>query len=149
MKMIIRKCIPVFLATLLLQSCFFYAAYGILRTIQDINMLLRTVHSSMTSIQTILKEGNDLQRAAKDGKLISTLAEKIPGLIRGQVEKAVSDKIGLLSGDLKTSALNLTKHAVDENLKEAYQSYNEMADTYNKFTELMTDLSQTASPVNQ
>jgi len=148
MKMIFKRVIPVLLTAMLLQSCIFYAAYGILRTIQDINMLLRTVHSSMTTIQTVLKEGTDLKRAAKDGRLISTLAEKIPGLIRGQVEKAVSDKIGLLSGDLKTSALNLTKHAVDENLKEAYQAYNEMADTYNKFTELMADLAQTASPVS-
>jgi hypothetical protein len=148
MKKILSTLAPVILAALLLPACFFYAAYGVLRTIQDISMILRTINSSMTNIQTVMKEGKDLKRAADDGKLVATLAEKIPGLIRNQVEKAVSDKINLLSGDLKTSALNFSKHAVEENLKGAHQSYNEMADSYNRLTDLMTELSETASPVS-
>jgi hypothetical protein len=148
MTLICKKIIPVVLAMLLLQSCFFYAAYGILRTINDINYILRTINTSMTTIQTVMKEGKDLKRAAKDGQLVATMAEKIPGLIRKQVDKAVNEKINLLSGDLRTSALNFTKHAIKENLKEAHQSYNQMVDTYNRFTDLMTDLSQAASPVN-
>jgi hypothetical protein len=129
---------------LFLQSCFLYAAYGIYRTIKDINGALTTVNSSMTKIQSVLKEGKDLKRAAADGQLISTLADKIPTLIQGKVEQATKDKINNLSGNLKAASLDFTKNAAAENLAGANQAYNNMATTYNQFTNLMTELSPTA-----
>lgn len=52
----------------------------------------------------------------------------------------------MFSDDLKTSAINFTRYALEENLPGAIQAYNSMSDTYNRFSDLMVDLEQTASP---
>ena len=140
----IQKYIILFVCALFLQSCFFYAAYGVYQTIRDINSALFMVNNAMNNIRTVLTEGKALKQAAEDGRLITSLAEKIPSLIQDQVERAVSDKINVLSGDLKLSSIDFTKNAVAEDLVAARRAYNDMADTYNRFADLMSDLSETA-----
>ncbi len=148
MMKLFQKYLVVIVCALFLQSCFFYAAYGVYRTIRDINSALSVVNNTMTNIRTVLEEGKDLKRAAEDGRLISSLADKIPTLIQDQVERKVQDKINILSGELKTSAIDFTRNAVAENLIDARRSYNDMADTYNRFADLMSDMSDTAAMKN-
>ena len=131
-----------FMGVLLLQSCALYAAYGIYRTVKDINGTLTMVSSSITRIQGVIKEGKDLKRAAEDGKLIATLSEKIPSMIQKQVEQATKDKIQLFSGDLKTASLDLAKNAIKEDLTATTQSYNNMVNVYNQFSGLMNSLEE-------
>ena len=126
--------------SLLLQSCALYAVYGTLQTINNTNNVLNMVNTSMNRSHAIVSEGTNLKRAAEDGKLISTLAERIPSLIVEPLEQAVMDKIHMFSGDLKTSAINFTRNALEENLTGAMQAYNIMTDTYNRFSDLMVDL---------
>jgi hypothetical protein len=138
---------PLLLAgMLLLHGCAVYAVYCLYKTVTEINQTLTAVHSSITRIQGVLDEGENLNRAAEDGRLISTLAEKIPTLIHNEVEVATKEKITALSDDLQLSSLDFTKHAVAEDLLGAKKSYNEMSATYNKFTDLMDDLSDTLGP---
>ena len=143
-----QKYLIVLACALTLQSCFFYAAYGVYQTIRDINSALAAVNNTMTNIRTVLADGKDLKRAAEDGKLISSLAEKIPTLIQDQVERKVTDKINTLSGALKLSSLDFTKNAVAENLTGARHAYNDMADTYNRFADLMSEMDETAAMKN-
>ena len=143
----IYKSLVVLTAALFIQSCFLFAVYGTLRTINDVIRVLNTVNSSMTTIRTVLDEGQNLKRAAEDGRQISYLAERIPGMVKNRFEKAVTDKIDLLSGDLKTTAVALTKHALEENLGEAIKTYNNMNRTYNEFSDLMNDLAQSKNPI--
>ena len=143
----IQRYFPALLALLLLHGCAVYMAYGLYRTIQDINQTLTLVDGSIGRIQMIVNEGKDLKRAAADGKLISTLAEKIPTLIQKEVELATKEKIETLSLALKLSSLAFTKNATEENLSGATKSYNEMAATYNKFTGLMDELSDSVGPL--
>jgi hypothetical protein len=145
---VIRKCLILLVCALFLQSCFFYAAYGVYRTIRDINSALAMVNNAMTNVRTVLAEGKELKRAAEDGKLITSLAEKIPTLIQNQVEQAAANKINALSGDLKLSSIDFTQNAVAENLTGARHAYNDMAGTYNRFADLMSDLSETAALKN-
>lgn len=107
------------------------------------------VSDAMTNIRTVLKEGKDIKRAAKDGKLISSLADRIPTLIQSQVERAAKNRINALSGDLKLASLAFTRYAEAENLAGANRSYNVMADTVNRFSELMTDLSRTTTGIGR
>jgi hypothetical protein len=134
------KWFAIFVCIFFMQSCAVYAVYGVYRTIRDINTLLVTVNGSITNIRTILDEGKDLKRAAEDGKLISVLAEKIPTLIKNQVEKETKVKIDTLSGDLKGAALALVKGAAAENLNEAVGAYNTMVNTYNQLNDLTNDM---------
>jgi|GEM_PF-3460244 len=145
MKGIYNKLFP-FVFFLFLQSCALYAVYGTLQTINNVNNVLNMVCTSMNTIHAIISEGTNLKRAAEDGKLISTLAERIPSLIVEPIEQAVKEKIHMLSDDLKTSAINFTQNALEENLPGAIEAYNRMSDTYNRFSDLMVDLEQTASP---
>ena len=145
----LRRCFILLVCAIFLNSCFFYAAYGVYRTIQDINGALSMVSNAMTDIRTVLKEGKDIKRAAKDGKLISSLADRIPTLIQSQVERAARSKINALSSDLKLASLALTRCAEAENLVGANRSYNDMADTVNRFSGLMTDLSQTTTGIGK
>lgn len=145
MKGIYNKLFPI-VFLLFLQSCALYAVYGTLQTINNINNVLNMVCTSMNTIHAIINEGTNLKRAAEDGKLISTLAERIPSLIVEPIEQAVKEKIHMLSDDLKTSAINFTQNALEENLPGAIEAYNRMSDTYNRFSDLMVDLEQTASP---
>lgn len=64
---------------------------------------------SVIRSSAILSEGEDLKRAAEDGQLISTLAEKIPALIVRQVEKKTRVKIETLSGDLRGQPSNWSR----------------------------------------
>ena len=133
------------LSAILLQSCFLYAVYGVYRTIQDINNVLTLVNTSLLRINTVINEGRDLKRVAKDGTLIVSLAEEIPKLIQVEVEKRIKEKINRLSADLKLSALEFTRNAIEENLSGAKKAYNEMAETYNGFGELLDEMSRAAS----
>jgi hypothetical protein len=90
----------------------------------------------------VLDEGKELRRASEDGRLVGTLAERIPSLIQNEVEQATREKIETLSGNLRLSAVAFTKNAAAEELTCAKKSYNEMAGTYNEFTGLMNDLSE-------
>jgi hypothetical protein len=117
-------------------------AYGLYRTIRDINDILSLVNNSIVKICMVLEEGKELKRAAEDGKLISTLADKIPSLIQNEVIGATKEKIKMLSANLKISSLDFTKNAIAEDLAGAKKAYNDMAATYNEFTGLMTDLSE-------
>lgn len=129
------------LTMLLLQSCAVYVAYGLYRTISDINATLTLVDTSITRIQGVLNEGKNLKRAAEDGKLISTLAEKIPSLIQKDVALETKEKIVKLSGDLKSSSDDFTEKATAEDLPGAKKAYNDMTTTYDSFSGLMDELS--------
>jgi hypothetical protein len=118
-------------------------AYGLYRTLSDINDTLTLVNHSMTRIQMILNEGKELKRAAEDGRLVGTLAEKIPSLIQNEVVHETKEKIKTLSGNLKLSSEDFVQSAVAEELAGAKKAYNDMAGTYNEFTGLMSDLSET------
>ncbi|TKB23260.1 hypothetical protein FCL47_23155 [Desulfopila sp. IMCC35006] len=137
----VRKYLVLLLTMLLLQSCAVYVAYGLYRTVTDINATLTLVDKSITNIQGVLSEGKNLKRAAADGKLISTLAEKIPSLIQKDVALATKEKIVKLSGDLKFSSDDFTNKATAEDLPGAKKAYNDMTTTYGSFTDLMNDLS--------
>lgn len=131
---------------LFLHGCAVYAVYGVYKTVTEINQTLTQVDHSINKIQRVLNEGKDLKRAAKDGKLISTLAEKIPTLIQKEVEHQTQEKIKTLSGALKLSSLAFTKSAEQEDLPGAKKSFTDMTNTYNNFTNLMSDLSDTVAP---
>jgi hypothetical protein len=88
-----------------------------------------------------MNEGENLKQAVDDGTLISSLAEKIPSLIQSEVERVTRDKIEQLSGDLTLSSLDFTQNALVENLSGARKAYDDMAATFNRFTGLMNDLS--------
>ena len=130
-----------------LQGCVFFAAYGALRVVAEINSTLEMVEASLNTIQTVLEEGDRIHRAARDGELVAVLAERIPGLVQDRLEQAVTEKINRLSGDLKTAALEFVVGAVAEDLRGALGAYNRMADTFNRFSELMDDLSREIPPV--
>jgi hypothetical protein len=132
------------MAALFLHGCAVYVAYGLYRTVMDINETLTLVDSSLIRIQGILNEGKNLRRAAEDGKLISTLAEKIPSYIQDEVEIVTKEKITTLSDALKLSSLDFTESAKEEDLPGATKAFNDMSSTYNDFTDLMDDLSDTA-----
>ncbi len=136
-----RQSLALLITLLFLQSCAVYVAYGLYRTITDINASLTLVDNSILRIQGILNEGKNLKRAAEDGKLISTLAEKIPSLIQNDVTLATREKIVKLSSDLKLSSDDFTKNATAEDLPGAKKAYNDMTTTYDSFTGLMNDLS--------
>jgi hypothetical protein len=138
------KPVAALLLALSLQSCFVYAAYGVYRTIRDINGALVMINSSLGNIRTVVSEGKELKRAAEDGRLIGSLAQKIPTLIQEQVEGKVKEEIHTLSGNLHASALDFARNAEVENLAEAKHAYNEMADTYNRFADLLSEMSDTA-----
>lgn len=138
----IRKWLIPFLCGILFPSCALYAAYGVYHTVKDINSTLTTINQSMAKVKAVIKEGKDLNRAAEESKLIGTLAERIPAYIRNDVEAGTKEKIKILSGDLNLSAGDLTENLTTENHKGAVKAYNGMSDTYNRFTELMTDLSK-------
>lgn len=127
----------------LLHGCAVYAVYGLYQTVTEINQTLTLVNNSITKIHSVLDEGKDLNRAVEDGKLISTLAEKIPSLIQNEVELATKEKITTLSNGLKLSSLDFTKNAEAGDLLGAKKSYNTMTSIYNEFTDLMGDLSDT------
>ncbi len=137
----IRKYLVLLTTMLLLQSCAVYVAYGLYRTVTDINATLTLVDTSITNIQGVLKEGKNLKRTVADGKLISTLAEKIPSLIQKDVALATKEKIVRLSGDLKRSSDDFTNKATAEDLPGAKKAYNDMTIAYGSFTGLMNDLS--------
>jgi len=137
----ISKSLSVLLLVLLLNGCAVYAVYGLYRTVNDITQTLTQVDDSINRIQGILNEGKELKRAAEDGKLITTLAEKIPTLIQKEVERRTKEKIETLSLALKVSSIVFTKTALAEDLPGAKEAYGEMSDTYNEFTGLMDELS--------
>jgi hypothetical protein len=139
--------LSIIICTFFLQSCAIYAVYGTLQAINHINNVLNMVCTSMNTIHTILSEGTNIKRAARDGELIRTLADRIPGLVAGHFEQAVAEKINLFSGDLKTTAIAFTQHAVDENLAGARQSYNTLSTVYNRFSDLLVELERAASPM--
>jgi hypothetical protein len=143
-KSVVKWALPI-AGAIFLQSCFLYAVYGIYRTVQDINNVLTLVNSSLTRIQTVVNEGKDLKRAAKDGTLIASLAEKIPNLVQKEVNRAFNEKINGLSKDLKLSSLDFSRNAEAENLAGATKSFNDMANTFNRFGDLMTEMDQTAT----
>lgn len=143
MKTVLKYTLIV-LSAILLQSCFLYAVYGVYRTIQDINNILTLVNTSLVRISTVVNEGKNLKRAADDGTLIASLAEEIPKLIKVEVERRINEKINGLSADLKLSALEFTRNAVEENLAGAKKAYNEMAETYNRFGDLLDEMGQAA-----
>jgi hypothetical protein len=144
MKRVVKLILPL-VGVFLLQSCFLYAVYGLYRTVQDINYVLTMVNTSLTRIRTVVNEGKDLNRAAKDGTLITSLAEKIPTLVQKEVSRAFNEKINLLSHDLKLSSLDFTRNAVAENLLGATKAYNDMAGTFNRFGDLMSEMDQAAT----
>ena len=135
--------VPVVIA---LQGCAFYAAYGALRVIAEVNSTLEMVENSMRAIQSVLEEGNRIHRAARDGELVAALAERIPGMVQDRLEQAVTEKINRLSGNLKAAALEFVVEAVAEDLRGALGAYNRMTDTFNRFSELMDDLSREIPP---
>ncbi len=128
------------------QGCAVYAVYGVYKTVTEINTALTQVDSSMNRIQRVLNEGKDLHRAAEDGKLITTLAEKIPTLIQKEVERAAQEKIRNLSGALRVSSMLFTKNAKEENLNGANKAFNDMTTTTNEFANFMNELSETVAP---
>jgi hypothetical protein len=130
-----------FLFLFLFQSCFFPAAYGVYYTVKDVNNALSTMHDSMAKIKAVIMEGENLNQAVEDGKMITTLSERIPAYIRDDVKPSAKEKIRALTGDLKTSSIDLTENLADEDLKGSRKAYNEVSDTYNRFTQLMKDLS--------
>lgn len=136
-----RKYLVLLITMVFLQSCAVYVAYGLYRTVTDINATLTLVDKSITNIQGVLNEGKNLKRAAADGKLISSLAEKMPSLIQKDVALATKEKIVKLSGELKLSSDSFTDKATAEDLPGAKKAYNEMTTTYSSFTGLMNDLS--------
>jgi hypothetical protein len=140
MKATVKLLTP-FLFLFLFQSCFFVAAYGVVNTVRDINNALSTIHDSMAKIKTVITEGENLNRAVEDGKMITTLAERIPAYIRDDVKPSAKEKIRTLSVDLKVSSVDLTENLKSEDLKGARKAYNDVSDTYNRFTQLMKDLS--------
>ncbi|GAB6193657.1 hypothetical protein [Desulfocastanea catecholica] len=139
-----HKCVFLLMAVLFLHGCAVYVAYGLYRTVMDINQTLTLVDNSLIRIQGVLNEGKNLRRAAEDGKLISTLAEKIPSHIQDEVELVTKEKIATLSGALKLSSLDFTESAQEEDLPGATKAFNDMSATYNDFTDLMNELSDTA-----
>ena len=134
-------CFALLLTLFFLQSCVVYTAYGLYRTITDINATLTLINTSIVRIQGVVNEGENLKQAVDDGTLISSLAEKIPSLIQSEVERVTREKIELLSGDLALSSLDFTQNALVENLSGARKAYDDMAATFNRFTGLMNDLS--------
>lgn len=135
-----HKYLVLLLTMLFLQGCAVYAAYGLYRTITDISATLTRIDNSIVRIQKVLDEGKNLKRAADDGTFISTLAEKIPSLIQNEVELVVKEKIENLSSALSLSSLDFTKNALAEDLSGARKAYDEMSDIFAKFTDLMSDL---------
>jgi hypothetical protein len=128
-------------AIILLQGCAALVVYDLYRTVSDINQTLTQVDSSIQRIQGVLKEGKELKRAADDGRLITTLAEKIPTLVQKEVERQTQKKIETLSLALKVSSIVFTTSAEKEDLPGAEKAYGEMTDTYNSFSDLMGELS--------
>jgi ABC-type xylose transport system permease subunit len=128
------------------QGCAVYAVYGVYKTVTEVNTALTQVDSSINRIQRVLNEGKELHRAAEDGKLITTLAEKIPTLIQKEVELAAQEKIRTLSGALRLSSILFTQNAEQENLKGANKAFNDMTTTANEFTNFINELSDTVAP---
>jgi hypothetical protein len=140
---LIKKWLILIIGGIFLHSCVVVMAYGLYRTIRDINDILSLVNNSIVKICMVLEEGKELKRAAEDGKLVGTLADKIPSLIQNEVIDATKEKIKMLSANLKIFSLDFTKNAIAEDLAGAKKAYNDMVGTYNEFTGLMTDLSET------
>jgi predicted PurR-regulated permease PerM len=128
------------------HGCAVYAVYGVYKTVTEVNTALTQVDSSINRIQRVLSEGKELHRAAEDGKLITTLAEKIPTLIQNEVEHAAQEKIKTLSGALRVSSILFTKNAEEENLSGANKAFNDMTTTTNEFANFMNELSDTVAP---
>ena len=126
------------------HGCAVYAVYGLYKTVTEVNTALTQVDSSINRIQRVLNEGKELHRAAEDGKLITTLAEKIPTLIQDEVELAAQEKIKTLSGALQLSSILFTRNAEEENLNGATKSFNDMKTTANEFADYMNELSDSA-----
>ena len=139
----INKSLVLLIAGLFLHSCAVYVAYGLYRTVRDINDTLGLVNNSIVKIRSVLDTGKDLKRAAEDGRLVGTLADKIPSLVLDEVALETREKIKTLSGNLKLSSVDFVQNAVAEELTGAKKAYNEMTGTYNEFTGLMSDLSET------
>lgn len=133
------------LAIAFFQGCAALVVYDLFQTVNDINRTLTQVDSSIARIQGILQEGKELKRAADDGRLITTLAEKIPTLIQKEVERRTQEKIETLALALKVSSIVFTASAQDEDLPGAEKAYGEMTETYNSFTDLMGELSDEIS----
>jgi len=131
---------------LFLHGCAVYAVYGVYKTVTEVNTALTQVDSSINRIQRVLSEGKELHRAAEDGKLITTLAEKIPTLIQNEVERAAQEKIKTLSGALQLSSILFTKNAEEENLHGATEAFNDMTTTTNEFADYMNELSDSVTP---
>lgn len=130
------------LTLFVLQGCAVYAVYGLYQTVSEINTTLTRVDSSIARIERVLKEGKDLHRAAEDGELITTLAEKIPTLIQQEVEIATKEKITALAGDLSLASRLFTTTANEENLPGAQQAFADITATSDTFSNLMTELSE-------
>lgn len=142
----VHRYLLLFVGVLLLHGCAVYGVYGLYKTVTDINTTLTQVDNSINRIQRIVHEGRELHRAAEDGKLITTLAERIPTLIQNEVEIATKEKIASLSGDLKMASILFTKSAEEENLPAATKAFDEMNTTSDKFADLMSELSDTVTP---
>ncbi len=139
-----RKSFRIWIATaaagLLLQGCFILAGYALIRTASDIISILNTVNDTMSRIRVILDEAKEIKRASEEGRLIATLCERIPSLVRDQVEKPVRQEIEKFSGDLRAAALDLAGKSLAEDLIGANKAYNNMVNVYNEFAAFMNDL---------
>jgi len=127
-------------AGLLLQGCFILAGYALIRTASDIISILNRVNDTMERIRVILDEGKEIKRAQEEGRLIATLCERIPSLIRDQVEKPVRREIEKFSGDLRAAAFDLAGESLAEDLIGANKAYDNMVNVYNEFAAYMNDL---------
>ena len=117
-------------------------AYALIQTVRDINNTLDAANNSITRIGLVLDEGKQIKQAADDGRLLTTLAEKIPALVRNQVEQPVREEVGKLATNLKVTSTELTKKLLCDDIvgsKNAYanviRSYNDLVDFANSYNE--------------
>ena len=127
---------------LVLQGCFIFTGLALINTLRDINTTLNLVYTSIHTIRAILDEGKDIKRAAEEGTLVATLADRIPTLVRGMVEESVRQRIGILSLDLKGAALDLTAKSLAEDLTGARKACDNMTKIYDEFVALTDELSE-------
>lgn len=114
-----------------LASCALLGAYALVQTVRDINNTLTAANNSITRIGQVLDEGKNIKRAAEDGRLLTTLAAKIPALVRDQVEQPVREEVGKLAANLRASSEGLSKMLSCEDMVGSKKAYNDVIRNYN------------------